>query len=223
MSYSFDWQVIIDALPQLITGIKLTLLISIISSCFALLIGVIAALLRLSNNRFLKIVATGYVEFFRNTPLLVQIYIYYRGLPNIGIDLDPVVCGILGLSIYTGAYITEVVRSGIQAIAKEQFEASKSLGLSSFDTMYLIIFPQAIRIILPPLGNQFINLTKNSSLVSFITVTDIFYNVYKGSVDDFRFLEFFIIGCLLYMCLVGFIALFVNMFENYLKIPGRAS
>lgn len=222
MNYSFDWQVIIEALPQLITGIKLTIFISIISSCLALIIGTFAALLRISNNRWAKNIATGYVEFFRNTPLLIQIYIYYRGLPNLGINLDPIACGILGLSFYTGAYITEVVRSGIQSIAKEQFEASRALGLSPFQTMYLIIFPQAIRIIIPPLGNQFINLTKNSSLVSFITVTDIFYAIYKGSVDDFRYLEFFIVGCLLYMCLVGFIALFVNLFEHYLKIPGRS-
>lgn len=222
MNYIFDWQVIIDAFPQLIIGIKLTIFISIISSCLALIIGTFAALLRISSNKWLKKTGTCYVEFFRNTPLLIQIYIYYRGLPNIGINLDPITCGILGLSLYTGAYITEVVRSGIQAIAKEQFEASRALGFSPFQTMYLIIFPQAIRIIIPPLGNQFISLTKNSSLVSFITVTDIFYTIYKGSVDDFRYLEFFIVGCLLYMCLVGFIALFVNLFEHYLKIPGRS-
>lgn len=222
MSYNFDWQVIIEAIPLLLSGLKLTIFISVVSSIIALIIGTCSALARLSNNKYLKYLATAYVEFFRNTPLLVQIYIYYRGLPNIGIDLEPILCGILALSVYTGAYITEVVRAGIQSIAKEQFEASRSLGFSTFQTMQLIILPQAIRIIIPPLGNQFINLTKNSSLVSFITVTDIFYVVYKGSVDDFRFLEFFLVGCLIYMCLVGIIALLVNLFENYLKIPGRA-
>lgn len=222
MDYALDWQVIIDAIPLLWSGLKLTVFISIISSIFALVIGTCAALARTSNNKFLRKLATAYVEFFRNTPLLVQIYIYYRGLPNIGIELEPLACGIIGLSMYTGAYITEVVRSGIQSIATEQFEAAEALGFSKFQKMQLIILPQAIRIIIPPLGNQFINLTKNSSLVSFITVTDVFYVIYKGSVDDFRFLEFFVVGCLIYMCLVGIIALFVNLFENYLKIPGRA-
>lgn len=221
MNYNFDWQVIVDAIPLLLSGLKVTVIVSVISGIIAFLIGTGFALARLSNNKVLKYIATAYVEFFRNTPLLVQLYIYYRGLPNIGISLEPMVCGILALSIYTGAYITEVVRAGIQSIAREQFEAARALGFSPFQTMQLIIIPQAIRIIIPPLGNQFINLTKNSSLVSFITVTDIFYVVYKGSVDDFRFLEFFFVGCLIYMCLVGIIALFVNLFEYYLKIPGR--
>lgn len=222
MSYNFDWQVILEATPLLINGLKLTVFISLVSSILALIIGTTFGLARLSDKKFVRIIATGYVEFFRNTPLLVQIYIYYRGLPNIGIELEPISCGILALSIYTGAYITEIVRAGIQSIAREQFEASRSLGLSPFQTMQLVILPQAIRIIIPPLGNQFINLTKNSSLVSFITVTDVFYVVYKGSVDEFRFLEFFIVGCLIYMFLVGIIAMFVNLFEYYLRIPGRA-
>lgn len=222
MDYTFDWQVVIDAGPLLWEGVKLTVFISIVSSFFALLIGVIAALARLSDNKVLKTLGSSYVEFFRNTPLLVQLYIYYTGLPNFGIRMDPVVCGVVALSVYTGAYITEVVRAGIQSIAKEQFEAARSLGLSPFQTMQMIILPQAIRIIIPPLGNQFINLTKNSSLVSFISVTDIFYVIYKGAVDDFRYLEFFIVGCILYMCLVGIISFIVNLFEHYVHIPGRA-
>lgn len=222
MSYNFDWNVILEAMPLLLAGLKLTVFISVTSGILALIIGTLFALGRLSDNKILRFISTAYVEFFRNTPLLIQLYIYYRGLPNLGISLEPITCGILALSLYTGAYITEVTRAGIQSIAKEQFEAAKSLGLSPFQMMQLIILPQAIRIIIPPLGNQFINLTKNSSLVSFITVTDIFYVVYKGSVDEFRFLEFFIVGCLIYMCLVGIISLFVNLFEHYLKIPGRA-
>lgn len=222
MSYNFDWHVILEALPLLLTGIKYTIFVSLISGILALLIGTLAALARLSNYKPLRIIAGAYVEFFRNTPLLVQLLIYYAGLPNLGIDLEPITCGVLALSLYTGAYITEVVRAGIQSIAKEQFEASRSLGFSPFQTMTLIILPQAVRIIIPPLGNQFINLTKNSSLLSFITIPEVFYVIYKGAVDEFRFLEFFIVGCLIYMLLVGIIALFVNLFEYYLRIPGRA-
>lgn len=221
MSYNLDWQVVINDLPLFMSGLKLTVFISVVSCVLALVIGVVAALSRLSNNKVPRYIATGYVEFFRNTPLLVQLYIYYKGLTNIGINLEPIVCGILALTLYTGAYITEIVRAGIQSIAREQFEAANALGLSAFQTMKLIILPQAIRIIIPPLGSQFINLTKNSSLVSFITVTDVFYVVYNGAVDDFRFLEYFIVGCLIYMCLTGIIAMFVNVFEYYLRIPGR--
>ena len=222
MTYSLDWNVIIEAESLLWAGIKLTTFISLSSAIIALFIGTIAALARLSDNKIIRGVATAYVEFFRNTPLLVQLYVYYKGLPHIGITLDPLLCGIMGLSVYTGAYITEVVRAGIQSIAKEQFEAARSLGFSPFQTMQLIILPQAIRIIIPPLGNQFINLTKNSSLVSFITVKDVFYLISFLAADEFRFLEFFIVGCLIYMVLVGIISLIVNLFEHYLKIPGRA-
>ena len=221
--YSFDTSVIIKSLPVIIEGIKITVFISVISSICAFIIGLIIVFFRTTGTRPLKFMAVSYVEIIRNTPLLIQLYFIYKALPDFGLMLSPIGCGILALSLYTGAFISEVLRSGINSVASEQYQASISLGLTKFQTFRLIILPQAIKIIIPPLGSQFINVIKNSSLVSFISVTDLFYGVYKGAVDDFRFFEFFITGALIYMMLTGTVALFTNIFENLLNIQGRAA
>jgi len=219
--YNFNTSVIIEALPYLIDGIKITLFISVISTICAFMIGLITVFLRTMGTGFLKFIAVFYVEIIRNTPLLIQLYFVYKSLPALGLMIPPIWCGILALSFYTGAFISEVLRAGINSVAAEQYHASISLGLSKFQAFRLIIFPQAIRIIIPPLGSQFINVIKNSSLVSFISVTDLFYRIYKGAVDDFRFFEFFMIGALIYMVLTGTIAILTNIFENLFKIQGR--
>lgn len=221
--YNFDISVIIESMPVIITGIKITLFISVISAVCAFLIGLITVFLRTMGTKFLKFITISYVEIIRNTPLLIQLYFVYKVFPAFGLMLPPIGCGILALSIYTGAFISEVLRAGINSVASEQYQASISLGLSKFQTFRLVIFPQAIRIIIPPLGSQFINVIKNSSLVSFISATDLFYSVYKGAVDDFRFFEFFITGALIYMMLTGVIALLTNIFENMFKIQGRTA
>lgn len=220
--YDLDLNIVIQAFPAIIQGIKLTLIISIISSLLAFIIGLSVSFLRSLENPLIKHFSTAYVEIFRNTPLLIQIYLCYKGLPNIGITLPPVVCGILALSLYTGAFIAEVFRSGINSIAHEQYEASRGLGLTRFQTFTVVVLPQAIRIVIPTLGSQFISLVKNSSLVSFIAVSDLFYVIYKGAVDDFRFFEFFITGALIYMLLTGIIAVITNILEHNLRIPGRS-
>ena len=216
--YNFD--TIINTLPQLIKGIEITLFVSLISSVIAFLIGLAIVFARTAVNGLLNKSGTIYVEIIRNTPLLIQLYFVYKVLPKFDIHLHPISCGIIALSLYTGAYISEVFRSGINSITAEQHQAARGLGLNKFQTFSLVIFPQAIRIIIPPLGSQFINLVKNSSLISFIAVTDVFYVIYKGAVDDFRFLEFFIIGALIYMTLSGFIAVISNLIEKFIKIPG---
>jgi len=219
--YELDFNILYNALPSIINGLRVTLLISLFSSFFAFIIGVLLAFLRNTEFSAARFAATAYVELVRNIPLLILLYLFYKGLSNIGINLPSIICGILALSLYTGAFISEVLRSGINSIAREQFEAARGLGLSRRQTFSLVIFPQAIRIILPPLGSQFINLIKNSSLVSFIAVTDLFYVIYKGAVDDFRIFEFFIAGAIIYMGLTGIVAVISNLLEYYLKIPGR--
>ena len=221
--YNFDISVITKSIPLLIDGIKITVFISAISSVCAFLIGITVVYFRTAGSKPIRFLAGSYVEIIRNTPLLIQLYFTYKSFPDIGITLPPIGCGILSLSIYTGAFISEVLRSGINSVASEQYEASISLGLSKFQTFRLIILPQALRIIIPPLGSQFINLIKNSSLVSFISVTDLFYVVYKGAVDDFRFFEFFFTGALMYMILTGIIALFTNILETRLNFRGRTA
>lgn len=219
--YEFEFNIIENAIPYLIDGIKTTLFISIISSIIAFLIGIIVVFMRTMGEWLISFIGATFVEIIRNTPLLIQIYFVYKALPAVGINFHPILCGIIALSIYTGAYISEVLRSGVNSITQEQYLASKGLGLNKFQTFYLIIFPQAIRIAIPPLSSQFINLVKNSSLVSFIAVSDVFYVIYKGAVDDFRFFEFFIIGALIYMTITGFIAVISNLIEKYSQIPGN--
>lgn len=220
--YNFDPSVIIESLPLLISGIKITVFISVISSFCAFIIGMIVVYCRTMETGFIKFLAVTFVEIIRNTPLLIQLYFVYKCLPGLGLMLPPITCGIIALSIYTGAFISEVLRSGINSVVSEQYQASVSLGLSKFQIFSLIIFPQAIRIVIPALGSQFINIIKNSSLVSFISVTDLFYNIYKGAVDDFRFFEFFLTGALMYMVLTGIVALITNISENIFKLSGKA-
>lgn len=219
--YDIDFNVIVNTFPQIIKGIQTTLFISVISSVIAFVIGVLIVFIRTMGRCTFRAAGTFYVEIIRNTPLLIQLYFVYKALPEMGLKLNPVTCGIIALSIYTGAYISEVLRSGINSISPEQYEASRGLGLSKMQAFILVIFPQALRIVVPPMGSQFINLVKNSSLVSFIAVSDLFYVIYKGAVDDFRFFEFFIVGALFYMLITGIIAFSSNMIEKFASIKGR--
>ena len=184
---------------RFLDGLLVTLWISALSALLAVILGCMAAYLRMSAVKPLRVLGTAYVELFRNTPLLIQLYVFYRGLSSVGVMLPPELCGILALGLYAGAYVTEVFRSGLLALPKEQLDAGLALGLSRWEVYTRILLPQAVRVILPPLGNQFVNIAKNSSLVAFITVSDLFHVVYKGAVDEFRPIEFFVEGMALYL------------------------
>ncbi len=218
--YSIDFNIIAEALPELARGIKLTIFISAVSSLAAFAIGLVTVFARTMATGPYGTAGAIYVEIIRNTPLLLQLYFVYKALPDLGVQFPPVVCGIVALSIYTGAYISEVLRAGINSVTNEQYQAARGLGLSNLQAFALVVFPQAIRVVIPPLSSQFINLVKNSSLVSFIAVSDVFYVVYKGAADDFRFFEFFITGALVYMLLTGFIAVVSNIIEKNVRVPG---
>jgi putative glutamine transport system permease protein len=199
------------------SGLLTTLVISAVSAVAAIGIGLLVAYCRMSPLSPLRWAGAVYVELFRNVPLLILLYFFYRGLQGAGLLLAPEVCGVLALSLYTGAYMTEVFRSGLLAIPKEQLDAGLSLGLSRFETYRTILIPQALRVILPPLGNLLISLNKNSSLVALITVPDLFYVIYKGAVDEFRPMEFFIIGALSYALIAWFIVGLIRGVEQLLK------
>ena len=190
-----DWSI----QQTFLEGLATTLRLSILAAVLALTIGFVMAFAKVSRRRWLNWLAIGYVELFRNTPLLIQLYIYYRGLQSVGLTLSPESCGVIALALYTGAYLTEVFRSGLLAIPPEQREAGTSLGLSQFNVYRLILIPQAFRLILPAIGNQMISLVKNSSLVAFITVSDLFLVIYKGAVDNFQPVEYFLEGAAIYM------------------------
>ncbi len=216
--YDVDFSILTENLGFIYRGIKMTLFICLISAVSSFLIGSFIFFLRWGNNKSLNKASRWFVEFIRNTPLLLQLYILYKGFPQIGIVLSSEWCGIIALSVYTGVYISETLRSGANSIQPEQKNASFSLGLNDFQTFAYIIYPQAVRSVIIPLGSQFINMIKNSTLVSFIAVTDIFYVVSQGISDYFRVIEFMLLGVVLYCTFTGIVAFITNFLEYKYKI-----
>ncbi|MHC5248043.1 amino acid ABC transporter permease [Enterococcus sp. HY326] len=170
-------------------GFKYTLLSSILALIFSLIIGTLMAILQLSNNRLVKGLAKAYVEFFRNIPLLIIAMFFYVVVPLYWFTVDGFTAGTIGLTLYTSAFIAETIRSGIQTVPTGQMEAGLSSGLTYVQTMRYIVMPQAFKIVVPPLGNQFINLVKNSSILAMVAGLDIMYQgdlVASATFDTFN-------------------------------------
>jgi His/Glu/Gln/Arg/opine family amino acid ABC transporter permease subunit len=195
-------------------GLGLTVFITAVSGCFAIGLGVLGAFIKVAGPAWSARLIGACVEIFRNTPLLIQLFVYYRGLQSVGISLSPLACGILALSLYTGAYLIEVFRAGLNAVPQEQLASARALGLTATQMYRLVWFPQAFRIALPAVGNQLISLAKNSSLLAFITVEELFSVVYRGAVDEFRPLEYFLVGSALYMAVSLLIAGAIRLIER---------
>jgi len=160
-----------------IKGTEITIVLAFFAVLFGTLLGLALTLLRRSKIKPISYIATAYVEFVRGTPLLVQIYIIYIGLPKlIGIDMPDMTVGAVALALNSGAYISEIIRAGIDAVDKGQMEAARSLGMSQGLAMRQIIIPQAFKNILPALGNEFVSIIKESSMVSVIGVAELMYN-----------------------------------------------
>lgn len=169
----FDLSALIKAIPSLIYGASVTLRITVLAIAIGLVIGFITGLARVWPNIFFRSISSVYIELIRGTPLLVQIFIVYFGLPALGLNLDPFIAGMIAMGINSGAYIGEIVRGGIESIAKGQMEAARSLGLTYWQAMRYVILPQSLVRILPALGNEFIALLKDSSLVSTIAIAEL--------------------------------------------------
>lgn len=166
---SFDWSLIWDNIPILLQGAVITIQITVMAVGCGFFIGMIAALVNLSRFKIVRLLVKCYVELFRGTPLLVQIFMIYFALPMvIGQSINPYVAAVTACSINSGAYVSEIFRAGIQSIDKGQMEAGRSLGFTWAQTMRYIVMPQAFKAIIPPLGNEFIAMMKDTSLVSVI-------------------------------------------------------
>ena len=179
------WEVIRSTTPEIVwAGIKYTIPIAVISFAIGLVIAAITALIRISKPRgnglvkgvwyLVKVIFSFYVWLFRSTPLLVQLFIVFFGLPNIGIQFNAWTAGIITFSLNTGAYASETIRGAISSLPSSQWEAAYSLGMTYTQVLFLIIFPQALRVALPPLSNSFIGLVKDTSLASSITILEMF-------------------------------------------------
>lgn len=169
-------QQMIGWLPQLLNGAKTTILLTICAVCMGLFLSIFLALGKMSKNRLLSKICSAYIFFFRGTPLLMQLYFIYFGLPQISMALtinSRFLAAFIAFSLNSAAYCSEIIRAAIQSIDKGQFEASKALGLSNAQTMRLVIFPQSIRRLIPPVANEFIMVLKDASLVSIIALADL--------------------------------------------------
>ena len=166
---NFDMNLVVNSFPLLLIGAGVTIQITVLSTAIGFVIGLIVGVARISNLRLLRMLAEVYVEFFRGTPLLVQIFLFYFALPVItGQRIDPFIAAISACGINSGAYVAEIFRAGIQSVDDGQMEAGRSLGMTWLQTMRYIIVPQAFKRVIPPLGNEFIAMLKDSSLVSVI-------------------------------------------------------
>ena len=166
---SFDFSLIWNSLPRLLAGAGVTIEITAIAVGLGFIFGLITSVCRLSGVKILQVIAVCYVNIIRGTPMLVQIFLIYFALPMvIGERINPFVAAVAACSINSGAYVSEIFRAGIQSVDKGQMEAGRSLGLSWMQTMRYVIMPQAFKHVIPPLGNEFISMTKETSLVSVI-------------------------------------------------------
>lgn len=166
---SFDFSLIWNSLPLLLAGAGVTIEITAIAVGLGFIFGLITSVCRLSGVKVLQVIAVCYVNIIRGTPMLVQIFLIYFALPMvIGERINPFVAAVAACSINSGAYVSEIFRAGIQSVDKGQMEAGRSLGLSWMQTMRYVILPQAFKHVIPPLGNEFISMTKETSLISVI-------------------------------------------------------
>ena len=195
-------------------GVRNTLIIAFFTVLLGTILGTVMAMARMSRIKPLKWIATAYIEFFRGTPLMVQLMFIFYGLPMIGVsfpevsfipDFDRFAAGIVAMSLNSCAYVAEIIRSGIQAVDKGQMEAARSLGFHHKQAMTLVILPQAVRNILPALGNEFVTIIKESSIVSVIGIADLMYRAKGVIAKTYNSLE-----CLAGAAIIYFILTFVG-------------
>ena len=185
--------------PLLLEGFINTLIVSIIALLSSLIIGTVMGMLQLSTNKIVRTIANIYVEFFRNIPLLITVMFFYVVVPMYWMGISGFAAGIIGLTIYTSSFIADNIRAGILTVPAGQMEAALSQGMKQIQVMRYVILPQAIRIVLPPLGNQFINLVKNSSVLAMVTGLDLMYYGDFVAMETFNTFDTYILVGLIYL------------------------
>jgi polar amino acid transport system permease protein len=212
LSMPFIW----ENLPFLITqGVVTTVYVSAMSLLFASAIAIIGAIAKLSSNGMAYAIVSFYTSCFRGLPLLMQVYLIYMGLPQVGYVINAVPAGVLALSLCSGAYMTEIFRSGIASIDRGQWEASRSLGFGFALTMRRIILPQALPVIIPPMGNTFISMLKDSSLVSVLGVWELTYLAHSLGQPTFHTMEMLVTAAMIYWILSACLELVQSRIEDH--------
>ena len=217
LDFSPVWAGWHDILRGALVTVEVTAAALVLGCVLGLLIGIG----RLNpRRRFIYGICTVYVTFIRGTPLLVQLFLLFFGLPQFDILLPAFVCGVLGLGVYSGAYVSEIVRGAIQSVDRGQMEAARSIGMSSAQSMRAIILPQAVVRMIPPLGNEFIALIKNSALVSLLTIHDLMHEGQKIISVSYRSLEVYLAIAVIYFILTGLTTLALGRLELRLRAGG---
>jgi polar amino acid transport system permease protein len=208
--------------PFILQGIGLTIAVSFTSIAVATLLAAVGALGRLSNSAVANAIASFYVSFFRGTPLLLQLLFWYLALPQVGLVLDPFVCAVGALGMNYGAYMTEIFRAGIQAVPGGQREAAVALGMSERLAFRRIVAPQALRIIIPAIGNDFVAMLKDSALASTVTLQEILWRAQNVGRKEFRSLQTLLIAAAVYWLLTIIFTAAQNRLEARLSVGDRS-
>ena len=214
-----NWLVVLQNREIFLSGWLQTIIASLLAMLLASLLGVVAGAFSLAPVAPLRWIHRAYVEFFRNTPLLVQVFFLYYGLPQVGVVIPTLWVGVLGLGVYTGAYIAEVLRGGFQAVPRGQMEAGLASGLSYAQVIRTTILPQALRFSLPPLTNQFVNMVKNSQVLSMIAGFDLMYQADSWSSQTALYGQAYVTAALLYLILTLPLATLARRLERRLNSP----
>lgn len=196
-----DFSLLIDHYDTFLKGFLNTIWASLLGLLGSFVLGTVIAVFRITRSRALRWFGTAYVEFLRNIPLLLVVFLFYLGLPSLGVTLSGFASGTMGLAVYTSAFIAEAIRAGIMAVPKGQTEAARSSGLTYVQAMLYVVLPQAIKLVIPPLGNQFINLVKNSSILSIVAGFDLMYYGDIIATETFDTINTYIFVALFYLLL----------------------
>ena len=231
----YRWDVVVSYLfaPQILAGAGLTLLLTIVSMTVGIALGTLLAIMRLSDNPILSTISRGYIWFFRGTPLLVQLIFWYNiaalypviafGLPfggpsmvlgSANVLISPLGAALLGLSLNEAAYMAEIIRGGIGSVDKGQYDAARALGMSGRKLMNRVILPQAMRVVLPPTGNQVISMLKGTSLVSVLAISDLLYSAQIIYANNYQTIPLLIVASLWYLLMTTVLSFFQNKLER---------
>lgn len=209
-----------DIFPALLEGATVTLELTVISIVIGLILGVLLALGRVYGNKPIYTIATFYVELIRGTPLLVQLFIFYFGLPSVGIMISPFISAITALGLNSGAYQAEYFRGAIQSVKGGQMQAARSIGMSRFKAICYVIIPQALRLVIPSWSNELIYLVKYSSLAYMVQVPELMAQGKFIASRNFRTFEVFLVVAFIYLVVVLGFSKVLDGVEKRVKIPG---
>jgi glutamine transport system permease protein len=220
--FDFAYHVMWESVPVLMTGLRYTLIITAGGLFFGFILGAVSGLMKLSRNPILPKIAGIYIESIRGTPLMVQVMFLYFGLPLLlGMRIPPLTASIIAIAVNAGAYIAEVVRGAVQSIEKGQVEAGRSIGLSRYQTMRYIVWPQAFRRMIPPLGNQFIISLKDTSLLVVIGMGELTRTGQEIIAENFRAFEVWLTVAIIYLIITRTLSYALGLLEQRMSVSER--